>query len=148
MKLHELSPAEGSKKEKKRIGRGQGSGHGKTSGRGHKGQKARAGGKVRRGFEGGQMPLHRRLPKKGFTNVFRKTFAIVNIKDLEQFEANTTVDTALLKGAGLVKQERDGVKVLGEGVLSKPLKVMAVRITTGARRKILEAGGEVVLEVS
>ena len=113
MKLHELSPAAGSTKEVKRIGRGHGSGNGKTAGKGHKGQNARSGGGVRIGFEGGQMPLTRRIPKRGFNNIFAKEYAIVNVSDLNQFTEDTVVDAELLKAAGLIKKTCDGVKVLG-----------------------------------
>ena len=115
MKLHELSPAPGSTKEVKRIGRGHGSGNGKTAGKGHKGQKARSGGGVRIGFEGGQMPLTRRIPKRGFNNIFAKEYAIVNVSDLNKFTEGTVVDAELLKAAGLIKKTCDGVKVLGDG---------------------------------
>ena len=118
MKLHELSPAPGSTKEVKRIGRGHGSGNGKTAGKGHKGQNARSGGGVRIGFEGGQMPLTRRIPKRGFNNIFAKEYAIVNVSDLNKFTEGTVVDAELLKAAGLIKKTCDGVKVLGDGELT------------------------------
>ena len=118
MKLHELSPAPGSTKEVKRIGRGHGSGNGKTAGKGHKGQNARSGGGVRIGFEGGQMPLTRRIPKRGFNNIFAKEYAIVNVSDLNKFTEGTVVDAELLKAAGLIKKTCDGVKVLGDGAVS------------------------------
>ncbi|HIC85617.1 MAG TPA: 50S ribosomal protein L15 [Desulfobacterales bacterium] len=145
MKLHELSPPRGAKRGKKRIGRGPGSGHGKTATRGHKGQKARSGGGVSPGFEGGQMPLHRRLPKRGFTNIFRKVYAIVNVKDLERFEPNTTVDVKALQDAGLVKRIRDGVKLLGDGELSHPLVVKVHKASSSARQKVEAVGGKVEL---
>ena len=119
MKLHELSPAPGSTKEVKRIGRGHGSGNGKTAGKGHKGQNARSGGGVRIGFEGGQMPLTRRIPKRGFNNIFAKEYAIVNVSDLNKFTEGTVVDAELLKAAGLIKKACDGDKVLGDGELTR-----------------------------
>lgn len=145
MKIHELSPAEGSKKKKKRVGRGPGSGHGKTSCRGHKGQKARSGGGPAPGFEGGQMPLHRRLPKRGFNNIFRVEYATVNVKDLDRFEANTTVDIEMLREAGLVKKLRGGVKLLGDGEVKKPLVVRVHKASISATQKIEAAGGRVEL---
>jgi large subunit ribosomal protein L15 len=144
MKLHELSPAVGSTKEVKRVGRGHGSGNGKTAGKGHKGQNARSGGGVRIGFEGGQMPLARRIPKRGFNNIFAKEYAIVNVSDLNRFVDGTVVDTELLKASGLVKKVCDGVKVLGDGELtSKNLTVKAVKFTKTAVEKIEKAGGKV-----
>ncbi len=142
MKLHELSPAPGSKKAKKRIGRGSGSGTGKTAGKGHKGQNARSGGGVRPGFEGGQMPLQRRVPKRGFNNIFAKRYAIVNVGDLEKFDDGATVDIKSLKTVGLVKKEYDGLKVLGEGNLNKKLTVNAVKFSKAAKEKIENAGGK------
>jgi len=143
MKIHELSPAEGSRKKRKRVGRGPGSGHGKTSCRGHKGQKSRSGGGPRAGFEGGQMPLQRRLPKRGFTNVFKKNYSIVNIKDLSTFEPNSNIDSESLKKAGLVKKERDGIKLLGDGDISHPLVVQVHKVSKTAREKIEASGGRV-----
>jgi large subunit ribosomal protein L15 len=144
MKLHELSPAVGSTKEVKRIGRGHGSGNGKTAGKGHKGQNARSGGGVRPGFEGGQMPLTRRIPKRGFNNIFAKEYAVINVSDLNKFVDGTVVDTELLKASGLVKKVCDGVKVLGDGELtSKNLTVKAVKFTKTAQEKIEKAGGKV-----
>ncbi len=143
MKLHELAPAEGSKKAKKRVGRGNGSGHGKTSGRGSKGQKARSGGGTRPGFEGGQMPIQRRLPKRGFTNIFKKRFAVVNISDLARFESGSVVDEAALVREGLVKGKRDGVKLLGKGDLSYPLTIKVNSASAGAKEKIEAAGGKI-----
>ncbi|MCC8069791.1 MAG: 50S ribosomal protein L15 [Ruminococcus sp.] len=144
MKLHELSPAVGSTKEVKRVGRGHGSGNGKTAGKGHKGQNARSGGGVRLGFEGGQMPLTRRIPKRGFNNIFAKEYAIINVSDLNKFVDGTVVDTELLKASGLVKKVCDGVKVLGEGELtSKNLTVKAVKFSKTAAEKIEKAGGKV-----
>ena len=143
MKLHELSPVEGSKKDSKRIGRGHGSGWGKTSGKGHKGQKARSGGSIRPGFEGGQMPLARRLPKVGFNNIFATQYAIVNVADLEAaFNAGDVVDTEALKAKGLVKKTLDGVKVLGNGELTKALTVKAAAYSASAKEKIEKAGGK------
>ena len=142
MKLHELSPAPGSKKAKKRIGRGSGSGTGKTAGKGHKGQNARSGGGVRPGFEGGQMPLQRRVPKRGFNNIFAKRYAIVNVGDLEKFDDGATVDIKSLKTVGLVKKEYDGLKVLGEGNLKKKITLNAEKFSKTAKEKIENAGGK------
>lgn len=143
MKLSELSPAEGSVRQAYRKGRGAGSGNGKTGGRGHKGQKARSGGKVRIGFEGGQMPLARRLPKVGFNNIFATQYAIVNVADLEAaFNAGDVVDTEALKAKGLVKKTLDGVKVLGNGELTKALTVKAAAYSASAKEKIEKAGGK------
>ena len=142
MKLHELSPAVGSTKEAKRIGRGHGSGNGKTAGKGHKGQKARSGSGMRAGFEGGQMPLQRRVPKRGFNNIFATNFAIVNVSDLEVFEAGAVIDTAALQEKGLVKKAYDGVKVLGNGNLSKAVTVKASAFSESAKSKIEAAGGK------
>ncbi len=143
MRLNELSPAEGSRKSRKRLGRGVGSGWGKTAGRGSKGHNARSGGGVRPGFEGGQMPLHRRLPKRGFTNIFKKEFAEVNLRDLARFESGSTVDEQALVSCGLVKGRRDGIKLLGNGEISHPLTVKVNRISKNARQKIEAAGGNV-----
>lgn len=145
MKLHELKPAKGAIQAKKRIGRGIGSGTGKTSGRGHKGQNARSGGGVRPGFEGGQMPLFRRLPKRGFTNIFAKQYAEVNVNDLNRFEKDTVVTPELLIEQGLVKKAKakDGIKILGSGELEKALTVQAQKFTKGAEEKINAAGGKV-----
>lgn len=142
MKLHELQPAPGSTKSPKRLGRGIGSGLGKTSGRGHKGQNARSGGGTRPGFEGGQMPYQQRLPKRGFTNIFRKDLAEVNIERLNIFEANTVVTPELLKQSGLIGKIKDGVKVLGQGELEKQLTVQAHRFSKSALAKIEAAGGK------
>ena len=142
MKLHELSPAVGSTKEAKRIGRGHGSGNGKTAGKGHKGQKARSGSGMRAGFEGGQMPLQRRVPKRGFNNIFATKFAIVNVSDLEVFEAGAVIDTQALQEKGLVKKIYDGVKVLGNGNLSKAVTVKASAFSESAKSKIEAAGGK------
>ena len=142
MKLHELSPAAGSKTDRKRIGRGHGSGWGKTAGKGHKGQKARSGGGVRPGFEGGQTTLARRIPKRGFNNIFATEYTVINVADLERFVDGTVVDTELLKAAGLVKKELDGVKVLGNGELTKSLTVKAAAFSASAKEKIEKAGGK------
>lgn len=143
MKLHELSPAAGSKKEVKRIGRGAGSGQGKTAGKGHKGQKARAGRGMRPGFEGGQMPLQRRVPKRGFVNIFGKEFSIVNVSALDQsFEDGAVVDIDALIEKGLVKKVLDGVKVLGNGEISKKLTVQVNAYSEAAKQKIEAAGGK------
>ena len=143
MKLHELQPAAGSVKEVKRIGRGHGSGQGKTAGKGHKGQKARSGGSIRPGFEGGQMPLQRRIPKRGFNNkVFAKEYAAVNVSELEKrFESGAVVDADALIESGAIKKVMDGVKILGNGELSKKLTVKAVKFTEAAKEKIEKAGG-------
>ncbi|MBK0347477.1 50S ribosomal protein L15 [Aerococcaceae bacterium zg-ZJ1578] len=143
MKLHTLKPVEGSRKERNRVGRGQGSGNGKTAGRGQKGQKARSGGGVRLGFEGGQNPLFRRLPKRGFNNINRKEYAIVNVETLNRFEDGTTVTPALLIEAGIIKKELSGVKILGEGQLERKLTVQAVKFSKGAEEAITAAGGSI-----
>ncbi|NLO82034.1 MAG: 50S ribosomal protein L15 [Clostridiales bacterium] len=142
MKLHELRAPEGAKTEPKRKGRGIGSGLGKTAGRGHKGQKARSGGGVRPGFEGGQMPLSRRIPKRGFTNIFSKEFTIVNVGELEIFEPGTVITPELLKEKGVIKKINDGVKILGDGELTKNLTVKAHRFSKSAREKIEAVGGK------
>lgn len=141
MKLHDLKPAEGSRKNRKRVGRGIGSGHGKTSGRGHKGQNARSGGGVRPGFEGGQNPIYRRLPKRGFHNPNRKEYAIVNLSTLNRFEEGTEVTPALLKDAGVVKNFKDGLKILGDGELTVKLHVKAHKFSKSAQEKITAVGG-------
>lgn len=143
MKLNELSPAPGSKTEGKRKGRGAGTGNGKTAGRGHKGQNARSGGGVRPGFEGGQMPIYRRLPKRGFTNIFANKYTEINVSDLNRFEDGTVVDAALLKETGVISKILDGVVVLGRGELEKKITVKAARVTKGAAQKIEAAGGKV-----
>lgn len=143
MKLHELKPAKGAAKDPKRKGRGVGSGSGKTAGRGNKGQHQRSGGGVRPGYEGGQMPLHRRLPKRGFTNIFKKEIAVVNVRDLERFEAGSLVDRAALVRSGLLKGGYDGVKLLGQGEISIPLTVKLDAISRNAKEKIEAAGGSV-----
>ena len=143
MKLSELSPAVGSTKAPKRIGRGHGSGTGKTAGKGHKGQNARSGGGVRTGFEGGQMPLYRRLPKRGFYNKFANNYVEVNVNDLEKFDANTEITAELLKEAGVISKICDGIVVLGNGEISKPVTVKAKKFTKSAEEKIVAAGGKV-----
>ena len=144
MKLHELQPAAGSKKTRTRVGSGLGSGFGKTSGRGQKGQNSRSGGGVRSGFEGGQMPLYRRLPKRGFNNVFAKQYAEVNVEQLNRFEDGATVDPVALIEAGILKNVRDGIRILGNGTLeTKNLTVIANGFTKSAEEKITAAGGKV-----
>jgi large subunit ribosomal protein L15 len=143
MKLHELRPAAGSTKDRKRIGRGVGSGWGKTAGRGSKGQNARSGGGVRPGYEGGQMPLHRRLPKRGFNNIFKKFMAVVNVNDLSRFESGAVVDEATLVRSGLVKGRMDGIKLLGQGEIDIALTVKINAISRSAKAKIEAAGGTV-----
>jgi len=144
MKLHELAPNPGARQERKRLGRGIGSGLGKTSGKGHKGQNARSGGGVRPGFEGGQMPLMRRLPKRGFSNApFKRTYEVVNVADLERFDAGTLVTPELLEETRVCKNAVKGVKVLGSGELTKALTVRAHAVSESARQKIEAAGGKV-----
>ena len=143
MKLHELTPAPGSKTKRVRVGRGLGSGIGKTSGKGHKGQNARAGGGVRPGFEGGQMPLYRRLPKRGFYNRFGKDYAEVNVEQLNRFENDAVVDPVALVEIGILKNVRDGIRILGNGQLERSLTVKANGFTKTAEEKILAAGGKV-----
>lgn len=142
MKLNDLTRVPGSRKEPKRIGRGIGSGQGKTAGKGHKGQKARSGGSIRPGFEGGQMPLQRRVPKRGFTNIFAKEITAVNVGVLEKFEDGATVDTQALIDSGIVKVCCDGVKILGNGSLTKKLTVKVSAFSEGAKQKIEAAGGK------
>ena len=143
MKLHELQPAEGSRNERNRVGRGQGSGNGKTAGRGSKGQKARSGGGVRSGFEGGQTPLFRRIPKRGFQNINRKEYAVVNLETLNRFEDGQEVTAAVLVEAGIVKNEKDGIKVLANGKLERKLTVKANKFSQAAKEAIEAAGGTV-----
>jgi len=143
MKIQDLSPAIGSRKKRKRVGRGPGSGHGKTACRGDKGQKARSGGGVPPGFEGGQMPIQRRLPKRGFTNPFKKKYELINLKDLNVFESNTKIDVEFLTIHGLVKNVKDGIKLLGEGEISKPLVLKVNKASKSAILKIEAAGGSI-----
>lgn len=142
MKLSELSPAPGSVKKSFRVGRGNGSGAGKTAGKGHKGQNARSGGGVRPGFEGGQMPLQRRIPKRGFVNIFATRYEAINVDQLDRFEDGAVVDEAAIKAAGLVKNTRDGIKILGRGELTKKLTVKVAAFSEGAKSKIEAAGGK------
>ena len=142
MKIHELTPALDSNKAVKRVGRGHGSGNGKTAGKGHKGQNARSGGGVRIGFEGGQMPLARRIPKRGFNNIFASKYATVNVSDLNKFKDGTEVDTELLIASGLIKKAYDGVKILGNGELTSQLTVKAAKFSASAKEKIEKAGGK------
>lgn len=140
--LHNLKPPAGSTSAKKRRGTGMGSGLGKTAGRGEKGQKSRSGARTKRGFEGGQMPLHRRLPKRGFTNIFKKEYAVVNLERLRKFPAGTAVSPQVLVEAGIVKNLRDGVKILGNGELDHPLTISAHLFSKSAQEKITKAGGK------
>lgn len=142
MKIHELGAPVGANKDVKRVGRGHGSGNGKTAGKGHKGQNARSGGGVRPGFEGGQMPMTRRIPKRGFNNIFAVKAATVNVSDLERFNDGVVVDTELLKASGLVKRTANGIKVLGNGELTKNLTVKANAFSASAKEKIEKAGGK------
>ena len=142
MKLHELSPAPGSTKKAYRVGRGAGSGNGKTAGKGHKGQNARSGGGVRPGFEGGQMPLQRRIPKRGFNNIFAKKYAAINVSALERFEDGATVDEKAIIEAGILKKPLDGIKILGNGELTKKLTVSVAAFSASAKQKIEAAGGK------
>ena len=143
MKLNELSPAKGSRKAPNRLGRGVGSGSGKTAGRGTKGYNSRSGGGVRPGYEGGQMPLHRRLPKRGFANIFRKNIAVINIRDLKRFDKGSVVDEAALVQAGLVSGKRDGIKLLAHGEIDYALDIKISKISQSAREKVEAAGGKV-----
>ncbi len=143
MELNNLKPAVGSSKNRKRIGRGPGSGHGKTATKGHKGQKARSGGSIKAGFEGGQMPMQRRLPKRGFNPLTRKDFALVNLGQLDVFEAGSCIDTEAMLKSGLVSKARDGVKVLAKGELTKAITVKAHKFSSAAREKIIALGGTV-----
>ena len=142
MRLDELQPAEGSKFTRKRVGRGIGSGTGKTSGKGHKGQNARSGGGVRPGFEGGQMPLYRRLPKRGFKNIFAKQYVSINVEDLNKLEDGTEVTAEVLKSAGIISKTLDGVKILGRGEVTKKLTVKVAKYSASAKEKIEKAGGK------
>jgi large subunit ribosomal protein L15 len=142
MKLSELSPVPGSRKEAKRKGRGHGSGNGKTAGRGHKGQKSRSGGRVRIGFEGGQMPFARRVPKRGFNNIFARPLTALNLDKLQKFEADTVIDAALLLKEGVISKCEYGIKILGNGEITKPLHVKAAAFSALAKEKIESAGGK------
>lgn len=144
MQLHDLAPAAGSRKNRKRIGRGPGSGMGKTSTKGHKGLKARSGGSVRPGFEGGQMPIYRRLPKRGFTSLFKTNNAVLNVRDLDRFDDGADIDMGVLRKAGLVKGKVDGVKILGNGEITKKLTLTNVLVSKTAREKIEAAGGSIL----
>ncbi len=143
LNLSNLSPAPGSRKQRKRIGRGPGSGHGKTAGKGHKGHKARSGGGIKMGFEGGQMPLQRRLPKRGFNNAFKKQFAIVNLRDLACFEAGAKVDRQALLDAGLISAKDNAVKLLGNGEIDKALTIAVDKVSRSAREKVEAARGAI-----
>ena len=146
MKLHELKPAKGATHAPKRLGRGIGSGTGKTAGKGHKGQNARSGGGVRPEFEGGQIPLARRMPKRGFTNIFKKEYVVLNVRDLERFENDAIVSYESLFEVGLIKTVKDGVKILGTGELTKALTVKVDKVSQAAADKIVAAGGKVEVE--
>jgi len=143
MRLNDLAPEKGQRKNRKRVGRGVASGNGKTAGSGSKGQNCRYGGGVRPGYEGGQMPIHRRLPKRGFKNHFKKVFAIVNVQDLNRFDADSVVDEVAFIKSGLVKGDRDGIKILGQGDLAVPITVRINKISESARQKIEAAGGKI-----
>ena len=143
MRLHDLQPPKGAKKSRKRVGRGEGSGLGKTSGRGHKGQGSRSGSSVRPGFEGGQMPLQRRLPKRGFTNIWKKKFSLVNLRDLGKFEAGSVIDAEGLVAAGIIKKADDKIKLLGKGAIDKPLTLKVHSVSVQAKAAVEAAGGTV-----
>jgi large subunit ribosomal protein L15 len=143
MRLHDLRPPKGARKNPKRVGRGEGSGLGKTSGKGHKGQRSRSGGGVRPGFEGGQMPLQRRLPKRGFTNIFKKRFDLVNLRDLDRFESGSIIDPEGLAAAGLIRKADNKVKLLGDGRIEKPLTLKVHSVSAKAREAVEAAGGTV-----
>ncbi|MFZ0710876.1 MAG: 50S ribosomal protein L15 [Terrimicrobiaceae bacterium] len=147
MRLHDLKPNPGAKHRRKRLGSGESSGHGKTSGKGHKGQKARSGGSIRPGFEGGQMPLHRRLPKRGFNNTkFKTVYGVVNLDDLERrFEDGTAINEKLLRGAGLVRGSLEGIKILGRGDVNKKFHFEVDSVSASAREKIEKAGGTITI---
>lgn len=147
MKLNELSPEKGSRKARKRLGRGVGSGTGKTAGRGTKGQNSRSGGGVRPGYEGGQMPIHRRLPKRGFVNIFRKKISVINLRELNSLESGTIVDDALLIKRRIIKNNKDGIKLLSQGDIKVPLTIKIDRISKAAKEKIIAAGGAVELKI-
>jgi len=148
VKLNELSPPKGARKSVKRVGRGPGSGRGKTAGRGMNGQKSRSGGNVRPGYEGGQMPLQRRLPKRGFTNIFRKELVVINIRDLQRFEKDSVVDKVALMGAGLLRRNSYGVKLLGQGSIDYPLVLKVDQCSKAAREKLEAVGGKIELQKS
>ena len=143
MRLNDLAPEKGQRKNRKRVGRGVASGTGKTAGRGSNGQNARSGGGVRPGYEGGQMPIHRRLPKRGFKNHFKKVFAIVNVQDLNRFDADSVIDEVAFIKSGLVKGDRDGIKILGNGDVQVPVTVRINKISESAKQKIEAAGGKI-----
>ena len=143
MQLHDLAPEKGARKNRKKVGRGPGSGMGKTSTRGHKGLKARSGGNVRPGFEGGQMPIYRRLPKRGFYNIFKTKNAVLNLQDLERFEDGKTIDIEVLRESGMVKGQVDGVKILGTGEVTKKFSLKDILVSKTAREKIETAGGSI-----
>ena len=143
MKLNELKPAQGAKRNRRRVGRGVASGNGKTAGRGNKGHNQRSGGGVRPGYEGGQMPIHRRLPKRGFTNIFKKEICVVNVGDLMRFESGSVIDESALVARGLVKGRRDGIKLLGNGDIDYPLTIKIQSVSKSARQKIEAAGGTI-----
>ena len=143
MQLHDLAPAPGSRKKRKKVGRGPGSGMGKTSTRGHKGLKARSGGNVRPGFEGGQMPIYRRLPKRGFFNIFKTNNAVLNVKDLDRFDDGTMIDIDVLREAGMVKGRVDGIKILGLGEITKKFSLKNIIVSKTAKEKIESAGGSI-----
>ena len=145
MRLNDLSPSKGARRNKKRVGRGPGSGHGKTSCRGSKGQKARSGGGVRPGFEGGQMPLQRRLPKRGFTNIFKKEYDLINIRDLNRFDSDSSIDIAIMQKAGLLKDTKNDVKLLGDGEISHAVVIKVHKASKRAVEKVEAAGGKVEL---
>jgi large subunit ribosomal protein L15 len=142
MRLSDLSPEPGSRTRKKRVGRGPGSGHGKTSCRGHKGQKSRSGGGTKRGFEGGQMPLHRRLPKRGFKNIFKTEYATINLKDLDTFSESVITPEIILE-KGLIKNIKDGLKILGDGEVKRPLTIKAHAFSASAKDKVVKSGGTI-----
>lgn len=143
MKINDLSPSKGARKNRKRVGRGTGSGHGKTSCRGSKGQKSRSGGSIAPWFEGGQMPIQRRLPKRGFTNIFKKEYSLINIRDLNKFDSDTSIDFESLLEAGLINKPYDRVKLLGQGEISFPITIKVHKVSKSAKEKIEAAGGKV-----
>ena len=145
MRLNDLSPLKGTRKKTKRVGRGEGSGHGKTSCRGHKGQKSRSGASIRPGFEGGQMPLQRRLPKRGFKNLFKTEYEIIHVRDLNKLDQGSSLDIDSLKNAGLIRGSKKKVKILGDGEISAPIEIRVHKVTRAARQKIEAAGGKIEL---